>query len=461
MKTLWSLVTLLSLVLITTSPARAQEGSPEKPNIILIFVDDMGYADATCYNDDAYVKTPAIDELAGGGVRFTDGYVSHPKCFPSRVGLMTGAYQQRFGYYRNIPKGPAGVPEEQLLMPEALQKAGYTTGLVGKWNSVKVDAANIAESGMFDEVHYPMDFMANDFFGVEYNRPPEDGSLTIWGPQEGEPEYLTDRQTDAAVQFIESHAGSPFFLYLAYNAPHSPMQAHEKYRDQVAHLPTEPERVYAAMLLSIDEGVARVTRTLREAGIAENTLVVFTSDNGPAVFQNKWRGYPEEWPEVQMGKTSPLTGNKGGLGEGGIRVPFIIHWPAGLEAGQVENRMVSTLDLYPTFLAMAGAEKAEGTILDGRNLLPYLADEKDGPIHEHLFWAKSRGQEVRQGAMRGGKWKVRLGRDEEVEALYNLEQDIDESDDVSAQNPEVATRLHEAYMQWLHMVGPPAGADDF
>jgi hypothetical protein len=267
--------------------------------------------------------------------------------------------------------------------------------------------------------------------------------------------------TDAAVNFIENHKDSPFFIYLSYNAPHTPLRALEKFRDDVAHIPTEPERVYAAMLLSIDEGVQRVMGKLEEHGLTENTLVVFVSDNGPTVGRTKYRGYRDDWPEIKLGSTGPLQGGKFQLVEGGIRVPFIMQFPARLPAGVVENRMVSSLDLYPTFTALAGFTPPEGTILDGKNLMPFLEGEQEGPVHERLFWSDGSNGGLSYGAVRQGDWKLHLNHRQELEvtALYNLAEDIDESDNVADQNPAIVEELKARYVRWLEEMPPHQGAE--
>ena len=280
--------------------AGAQEGAARRPNILLIYVDDMGYGDVSCYNEDAWIETPAIDKLAADGVRFTQGYVTAPVCFPSRAGLMTGAYQQRWGNYQN-DQAEVMPPETQIVMPAALRAAGYTTGMTGKWNNVSGDPDQ-----HFDETHHATKWGSNYF---KTGRK----SLLNWGPENPTDQYTTDLLTDAACDFIERRKDETFFFYLAYHAPHSPFRAKQEHQERVAHLPTEPQRVYAAMCLAIDEGIARVMKTLEDNGLAEDTMVVFVSDNGPARGGPGLRGYREEWPEMIMGQTGPLSGHKGTL----------------------------------------------------------------------------------------------------------------------------------------------------
>jgi hypothetical protein len=265
--------------------------------------------------------------------------------------------------------------------------------------------------------------------------------------------------TDAAVEFIDENKDGPFFIYLSYNAPHTPLRALEKFQDDVAHIETEPERVYAAMLLSIDEGVGRVMAKLREHGLEEDTLVAFVSDNGPTVGKRKYRGYRDHWPEVRLGSSGPLKGGKFQLDEGGIRMPYILHYPTGLPAGVVEDRMVSTLDLYPTFCALAGYTPPETTVLEGKDLMPYLTGEDDGPVHEQLFWSDGSNRSLAFGAVRQGAWKLHLRHRDTVVplALYNLTEDIDESDNLAEQNPEKVAELKAQYVRWMEANAPHQG----
>ena len=433
------------------SAARAQADAPsvDKPNLVLILVDDMGYGDASCYGGKDFA-TPNIDRLAEEGVRFTDGYACHAVCGPSRVGLMTGAYPARFGVYWNPDMGPSRIPNENPLLPVTLKQAGYTTGFVGKWNFHNPDNTKMPAQRYFDKTYDVMiwegDYWPNEdgaYHGVEDRHWGSSKTNGAWGPLRKGDQYLTDRLTDRACEFIDDNAGRPFFLYLAYNAPHSPLQAKLAHRDQVAHLPTEPDRLYAAMVLAIDEGVGRVMAQLQGHGLDRNTLVVFTSDNGPA--KTNFKGIPDHWPRNQMlGSTGGLNGGKGRFYEGGIRVPLILRWPEHLAAGATESRPVTAADLYPTFCAAAGAEGIADIPLDGVDLLPYLAGENDDHPHDLLFW--SGGKHV--GAVRQGDWKWVLHDDAEPQ-LFNLAEDVGETTDHATDEPQIAKRLSDAYAAWF------------
>jgi len=412
----------------------------------MIYVDDMGYGDPGCYGG-RDIPTPNIDRLAAGGVRFTDGYVTAPVCGPSRMGLLTGAYQQRFGCYWNDDlwaKYGLDLPESQKLMPQALSAAGYKTGHVGKWN-ITSDARPYVDEAfavmIWKGAYYPNE--EGVYLGVD--GPDFQVESHGWGPPRPDAEYLTDRLTRHAVDFLERHAAEPFFLYLAYNAPHTPLQADKKYEAEFRHVEHEPNRLYAAMVASLDENVGRVLDKLRDAGLEENTIVALVSDNGPARGSNYLKGWRDDWPkETLLGSAGPLSGHKAQCQEGGIRVPFVLRWPARLEAGRIYTRPVSTLDLYPTFCAAAGAKIAESTQLDGVDLLPYLTGEKTGDPHDMLFWKPYAG-----GAVRHKQWKLLIeswgkGR----VRLFDLENDLGETNDLADAEPELTERLHQAWLDW-------------
>ncbi|MEM6391742.1 MAG: sulfatase-like hydrolase/transferase [Planctomycetota bacterium] len=432
----------------------------ERPNIVLIFADDMGYGCAGSYGDTNLVPVPNIDRLAAEGVRFTDGYVTGPACAPSRYGLLMGAYQQRIGVqgtwdaFVNLQDGkPRDTPENNRvpashrMVHQTFSAAGYRTAVVGKYNLSSYPKTT------FDEGHSVMMF-AGDYFpdesgyygGVGYMLPPGTYKRIFWGPLREGDEYLTDRLARQSVEFIErEHAkGRPFFLYLAFNAPHSPMQAKNEHRAVVKHLKTEATKMYGAMLYSMDENIGKVLDALDRLGIADNTIVVFASDNGPSfAYRVDW---PVDWPRELLGSAGPLRGHKGMFTEGGIRVPYIIRWPAGLKAGQVYERPVSTMDLYPTFAAAAGVSIPETTKLDGVNLLPYLRGEAEGDPHDVLYWSIRN-----RGAVRQGDWKLLV---DGKPTLYNLSEDIGETTDLRDQHPELAKELMQKFRAFLDMQPP-------
>jgi arylsulfatase A-like enzyme len=430
-------------------------GQVSRPNIVMIFVDDMGYGDPGCYGG-TLVPTPHIDSLAREGVRFTDGYVTAPLCAPSRSGLLTGAYQQRFGMQWNPDLGPGRytVPDSQKLMPEALASAGYTTGIVGKWNMPG------RASDYFDEVYDQMHFVGNyfpepngEYAGVDgVPATPHSEWEHRWGPDRPGEEYLTDRLSRHAVEFVRNHEDEPFFLYLAYNAPHSPFQAKHIHNETFSSIDPEPLRLYAGMVAAIDDGVGQILAALREMGLEGETLVAFVSDNGPDSADTRYANWSDDWPNrILMGSAGPLSGNKAMFTEGGLRVPFILRWPGKIQAGQVYREPVMSFDLYPTFCAAAETAVPAGTTSDGVDLLPYLKGSRQDSPHDILFW-KADGM----GAVRKGDWKLLVSPTEPFQQLFNLKDDIGESKNLAGEKPEVLSRLIDDYDAWCATLPPPA-----
>jgi arylsulfatase A-like enzyme len=438
-----SLIVLLSPLAFLALTACSSKQDPGKPNIILIYADDLGYGDPGCYGGQD-IQTPNIDRLAGEGVRFTDAHVTCAVCGPSRVGLLTGIYQQRTGCYWNRDlwfQYGWQVPVDVKLIPEVLKSAGYATGHVGKWNITEFpqDYFDEAYDVMIWKGAYYPDGQGH-YQGVnegDFNPEPHG-----WGPPREGTEYLTDRLTRHAVDFIERHQSEPFFLYLAYNAPHTPAQADRKYDEVYSHLEPEPYRIYAGMVSSLDENIGKVMAKLEESGLSGKTLVVFTSDNGPARGASYIKGWPEEWPATLMGSAGPLNGHKATRYEGGHREPFIIKWPEKLDGGKVFGGLTSTMDIFPTLVNAAGAEYPEGQTRDGVDLMPYLTDRKDGAPHDTLYWLTHN-----QGAVRAGDWKLLVfpgGRTE----LYNLAEDLGETRDLGPDHPDLVRELLEKLYRW-------------
>jgi len=431
------------LILTALASGASLLDAADRPNVVLIYVDDLGYGDLSCYGSEQ-IFTPQIDQLADQGMRFTDAYVTSPVCGPSRVGLLTGAYPQRFGVYYNPDTTRAAIPESYRILPELMRDAGYATGIIGKWNITRDPYASA------DYVKDPMIWGGNYW-------PDESGIYAgvgggwgdnkiqgVWGPERPGDEYLTDRLTQHAVNFIEANAGKPFFLYLAYNAPHSPLQAEKSYADRVAHIESEPLKLYAAMVMAMDEGVGRVREALAKAGVEGNTLVIFMSDNGPA--KGGFKGYKEDWPRQLMGSTGGLRGQKGTHFEGGIRVPLIMKWPAVIKSGTTGREPVITLDFLPTLAALAGVRELGNPHVDGRNLLPYLQHGEYEP--RPLFWAREN-----EGALRLGEWKYYYTKKDGPE-LYNLAGDMEESDDLAKAEAERLASLTKLHDAWLAEMPP-------
>lgn len=403
---LWLLL-ILAAVLACAQPA-ADDPAARPPNVVFILADDLGYGDLGAYGS-TIIDTPHIDALAASGVRFEAGYVTAAVCSPSRAGLMTGRYPQRHGYEFNGMGRAFGLSLDETTLAEVMGSAGYATGAVGKWQLGW-------EGGM-----HPLDRGFDEFFGMQsgsiFIEPSAEG-VENWNPQPisetrqrpifrgrevvEETEYLTEVLTREALDFIDRHHEEPFFLYLAHYTPHVPLQATAKYLDRYRHIEDQKTRIFAAMVSSLDDSVGEVMARLREHGLEEDTMIVFLSDNGCALY-------------VDGACTNgPLRGGKRWFFEGGIRVPFLLSWPAGVEPGQVYEPAVSSLDLLPTFAAAGGAPLPEKP-LDGVDLLPYLRGEVDGVPHETLFWRAGPNRAVRRGDWK--LWQVNRASEEQVASL--------------------------------------------
>ncbi|MEZ5399746.1 MAG: sulfatase-like hydrolase/transferase [Bryobacteraceae bacterium] len=418
--------------------APAQES--RKPNLVIILADDLGYADLG-FQGAHDIPTPHLDRLARGGVRFTNGFVSHPFCSPTRAGLMTGRYQQRFGHETNPVYNPAdpvsGLPTSETTLPQLLKSAGYVTGHIGKWHLGAHPQFHPMKRG-FDEM---FGFLGggHDYFKQElYGNPRE---YLIPHQRDGrpvqEPEYLTDALGREAAAFVRRHKDHPFFLYLAFNAPHTPQQVSEKHLERFADIEDEKRRKYAAMVNAMDEAAGRALDAIRETGNESNTLVVFLSDNGGPTAANG-------------SSNAPLRGVKGQVYDGGIRVPFTMRWPALLAAGREYKSPVISLDILPTLISAAGGQLPEKPV-DGVDLLPFLTGMRRDAPHERLYWRTGGGT---SWAVREGRFKLVKQGDGEP-TLYDVEADIGESKDVGPQQQTARDRLLAAYSAWNRELIPP------
>jgi arylsulfatase A-like enzyme len=425
-------------LLLALWPASAAAQPPKdarKPNVLVIVGDDMGYADVG-FHGCKDIPTPHLDALAKSGVRFSNGYVSGPYCSPTRAGLLTGRYQQRFGHEFNPGGGgQQGLPLAEKTMADRLRAAGYATGLVGKWHL-----------GAAPELH-PQKRGFGEFYGflggAHSYFPARDNLKTVLRGTEpvAEEAYLTDALAREALAFIDRHKAGPFFLYLCFNAVHTPMHADDARLRKFASIPDPRRRTYAAMMSAMDDAVGAVTAKLREAGLEENTLVFFVSDNGGPTMQGT---------TINGSVNTPLRGSKRQTLEGGIRVPFVAAWKGRLPAGKVYDHPVIQLDVLPTALAAAGIPPGPGDKLDGADLLPHLTGKAAGPPHDALFWRFGE-----QMAVRKGDWKlVRYGPNANLQAgeswpkLYNLAEDVGESNDLAAKHPEKVKELQSAWDRW-------------
>jgi arylsulfatase A-like enzyme len=475
-----------------------RRGAPARPNIILILADDLGYADVSAYPDGRF-RTPNIEQIARDGVLFTDGYATAPVCGPSRAGLLTGRYQERFGFDYN--NGPArrevseglGLSTGELTLAQLLQQAGYYTGMIGKWHlgsapqfypmnrgfdefvgflpgetsyidprlsgvsmslgplgdgaidaalertaaDRKIDTSNDADAGR------KLTRLANYFSRGPLNQ-------IIEGPRRrvvhNENEYLTDYFGDRAVSFIRnrSRSGRPYFLYLAFNAPHAPHMVTAKYYDRFPQIKDHEERVYAGMIAALDDNIGKVLDAVRSSGQADDTLIIFASDNGCAAY---FPGLCSCWP---------LRGGKLSYYEGGIRVPFMMSWPGHIPAGIVYRPMVSLLDVLPTSVAAAGETLPAEHVYDGVDLTPYLTGHRTANPHELLAWRAPPLEAIRQGEWK--LWESSGGDDDrygKYRLLFNLGTDLNEGHNLAGSDPKEARRLAAELSRWSGAMIPP------
>ena len=432
------LLVVLGLALLPTGVDAAQS-----PNLIVIMADDLGYSDVG-FNGCQDIPTPHIDSIATGGVKFTNGYVSYSVCGPSRAGFMTGRYEQRFGFERNPQYRPddpnMGLPLSQTTIADALGRVGYRCGVVGKWHL-----------GAHETLH-PLQRGFHEFFGhlggghqyfpeeltIEKSTDAKDehASYRTWILHNHTPtkttEYLTDEFSAAAVRFIKSSQRQPFFLFLAYNAPHTPLQATEKYLSRFENIADKKRRTYAAMVSAVDDGVGRVLEAVRQGDREQNTLVFFLSDNGGPETKN-------------ASDNGPLRGAKGDVYEGGFRVPFAAKWPAVFPQGTVYDKPVMSLDIFATVATASGAKANPQCPLDGVDLVPFLTGKKSGAPHETVYLRKFDGGAF---AVRHGDFKqVITGRTAKPQ-LFNLQQDLGETTNLAEKNTAKLDEIDGLRKKW-------------
>jgi arylsulfatase A-like enzyme len=438
------------------------------PNIIMIYTDDHGYADIGANGVVDDIRTPNIDSLAADGVRMTAGYVSAPQCGPSRAGLMTGRYQERFGLDYN---GQGPLRKSETTIARRLKEAGYVTGMVGKWhlapewhrdrgwlkkNAPQLDTSIKNEPPEFEK--YALSFSPNAFGFSEYfwglhNKYRANYTLAGDGLDEETvftfDTYRVDTQSEAALTFIDRNHKKPFFLYLAYYAPHVPLEAPEKYLSrfprsagsgQAGEMPTR-RRYALAMISAMDDGVGRIREKLRRYGIDDNTLVFFIGDNGaPTKIDKEDKPLSVPLDAWDGSVNDPWVGEKGMVTDGGVRVPYLVCWPEKIPAGQVYGKPVLQLDATATALAAAGIDA--GDSLDGVDLMPYLTGVSAEAPHEDLYW-----RFWNQAAVRSGRWKY-LCLPDGRRWLFDMESEEHERKNRIGQYPEIAESLHKKLKDW-------------
>ena len=440
---------LLSIMPTARESALAQERTgPPRPNFIIIFTDDQGYGDLGCFGG-KHVRTPTIDRLAAEGAKLTNFYVAAPLCTPSRAALMTGCYPKRIGmaagsHHAVLLAGDTkGLNPDEMTIAEVLKTAGYATGIFGKWHLGDQPEFLPTRQG-FDE-----------FFGMPYSwdiHPSHPNQGGFHFPPlpllEGEKvieldpdlDYLTNRITQRAVRFIDSNKDRPFFLYLPHFLPHRPLHISPPFMQSVAgdlkaalrqetpalDLPAR-DKLFPQAISEIDWSVEQIVQSLKKHKLDRNTLIIFTSDNGPAI-----------------GSAGPLRGRKGSTFEGGMREPAIAWWPGRIPAGTVRGELLTSLDVLPTFAKLAGAKLPADRIIDGKDIWPVLSAEPGAKSpHDRFFYHA--GDTLR--AVRSGPWKLHLGVDSgkgkrsSSPALYNLDEDIGEAHNVASDHPEIVQRL--------------------
>jgi len=407
----------LGLGVATLTVPGCAKPTTRKPNFVIIFTDDQGYADVGCFGAEGF-ETPNLDRMAAEGAKFTDFYAAAPVCSPSRAALLTGCYPMRVSIPRVLfPRDKIGLNPDEVTIADMLKTRGYATCCIGKWH--------LGHLPEFLPTRQGFDY----YFGLPYSNdmsplPLIEGEETI--ELKPDQSQLTRRYTEKAVEFIKKNKDRPFFLYLPHTMPHVPLYVSDKFKGK------SKGGLYGDVIMEIDWSVGQILETVKQFGIDEKTLVIFTSDNGPWLSKG-----------AHGGSAKPLRGGKFATYEGGMREPCIMRWPGKIAAGTVCSEIATTMDFLPTFAKLAGAKVPTDRIIDGKDISALMTDPKAKTPYKAFFYYFER----QLGAVRSGQWKLILERKREKKtipaALYNLQEDIEETRDLSADHPDVVRRLTE------------------
>lgn len=423
--------------------------SNEKPNVIIVLLDDLGSMDVG-FGGSLDIKTPHIDRIANEGVNCSEAYISAPYSGPSRCGIMSGRYQQRFGAEGNLGDDSVvkqlGVPLTETLMSNVMQEQGYATCAIGKWH-LGDHESRLPHNRGFD-YFYGFSGGGHSFWGApiknsDYKYVQRNGELVL----PTKTTYLTDEFSREAVEFIDktSKTDNPFYIYLAYNAPHAPLQAPQRYLDRTKHIHNAQRSVYAAMVLAVDDGIGQIWEALERNNQLDNTMIIFLSDNGGTGDPGRAMNYPRR-------------AFKGNMFDGGIRTPFAIYWKGRLQAGTTYDKTISSLDIFPTVVTAAGFDPANNkNPLDGVDLVPYLTGKKSSNPHKSLCWRVCGGMEY---AIRMGDYKLVKTYYQDDYMLFNLKEDPIEMTDIAACNGELVKKMAAEYMKWNSEMLTPSWEDN-
>ncbi|MCL4794708.1 MAG: sulfatase [Bryobacteraceae bacterium] len=415
------------------SAAALAQPARRRPNIVVFFTDDQGYGDLGPFGATGY-ETPHFDRMAREGVKFTSFYSAAPVCTPSRAALLTGCYPIRVGLGHRVlfPYSVTGLDPDEVTIADMLKPLGYATGCIGKWHLGHLPKFLPTEQGFdyYYGVPYSNDMGGSNYQQISFKAPPlpvmRNKEIIERAPAQAS---LTGRFTEEAVRFIRQHASEPFFLYVPHCMPHTPLDASEAFKGKSAH------GLYGDVIRELDWSMGEILGALRSQGIDDNTMVLFTSDNGPVVWEGLRRGY-------RSGSAGPLRGAKNSTWEGGMRVPFLARWPGRIAPGRVCDELATTMDVLPTVAQLTGAQPPRDRIIDGRSIVPLLTGESGARTpHDRFYYYR----DDRLEAVRSGDWKLHVHKPDwpaqSPPQLYNLRSDIGETTDLAAGQPAAVQRL--------------------